>query len=192
MNRVPSSGRGRKLVVAVALVTLALLGVSRFVSRVVEERASGPTPGGGADRVAAGAGGAGAGTPGKDKAPQAQAASSLPDFSFYHTLGDAPVGRKGASPDASLRLGPGDLSSGSGVFVVQVLATGDEAQAKRVREGLARRGFPAAAIEDDSGASVVWRVRVGRWKERASAETTAEKIRTETGLEAWVLREAGR
>jgi hypothetical protein len=188
MNRIPSSRRGRKLVVAVALVTLALLGVSRFVSRIVQERAFGSPPGG----VAAGAGGAGAAVPGKDKAPEPQAASALPDFSFYHTLGDAPVGRKGAAPDASLRLGPGDLSSGSGVFVVQVLATGDEAQAKRVREGLARRGFPAAAIEDDSGSSVVWRVRVGRWKERASAETTAEKIRTETGLEAWVLREAGR
>jgi cell division septation protein DedD len=178
LNRIPSSRRGRKLVVGVGLVTLALLGVSRFVSRVVQERAS-ASPGGGAVD----------GVPG---VAEPQAAAALPDFSFYHTLGDAPVGRKGASPDASLRLGPGDLSSGSGVFVVQVLATGDEAQAKQVRDSLARRGFPAAAIEDDSGTGVLWRVRVGRWKERASAETTAEKIRTETGLEAWVLREAGR
>ena len=180
MNRTPFGRRGRNLVVAVGLTTLALLGLSRFVGRVAQERAGGAPAGG---RAASGGG---------DATTEPRIASAIPDLSFYSRLGDAPAGRKGASPDASLRPGPGDLSPGSGVFVVQVLATGDEAQAKRVRDGLARRGFPAAAIEDDSGAGIVWRVRVGRWKERASAETAADKIRTQTGLEAWVLREGGR
>jgi hypothetical protein len=176
MNRVPGSRRGRKLFVAVALTSLVLLGLVRLVGRAAQEQA------------------------GKLEARDGEAADALPqdaamvpdDLSFYKRLGTAPPGRKGAPPDASLKLGPGDLSSSAGVFVVQVLATGDEAQAKRVREGLARKGFPAAALEDDSGPNVLWRVRVGRWKDRAPAETTAEKIRTQTGLEAWVLREAGK
>jgi hypothetical protein len=173
VNRVPGNRRGRKLFVAVALTSLVLLGLVRLVGRVAQSHAA-------ADGVA------------DDGIPQ-DASIAGGDLSFYKRLGNEPAGRKAAPPpDASLKLAPGDLSSGGGVFVVQVLATGDEAQAKRVREGLQRKGFQAASLEDDSGSSAVWRVRVGRWKERAAAESAAEKIRAQTGLEAWVLREAGR
>jgi hypothetical protein len=177
VNRVPGDRRGRRLFVAVALTTVALLGIVRLVGRLAQERAGGAVAG---SREAA------------DEGAGPQDAAMVGDLSFYKRLGNEPAGRRPAPPDASLKLGPGDLSSGGGVFVVQVLATGDEAQAQRVREGLARKGFQATTLEDDSGSNVVWRVRVGRWKERASAETAAEKIRTQTGLEAWVLREAGR
>lgn len=117
-----------------------------------------------------------------------QKAAALPDLTFYSKLGDAPP-VKGPVPENALRPAPGDLVPASGIFVVQVLGSADETRARQVRDRLASRGFPAAAIQDDGG---TWKVRVGRWKERGPADAMADRIRKTTGLQTWVLREGGR
>jgi len=168
--------RGRLLLVAVLSTSVALVAASRWAGRLLSspaETALGP-----------------------ETAPPSAAAgvAGSPDLTFYKTLGGGPTAgkRPAAAPDAGLRAVPGDVVTPEGVFVVQVLATRDEAQAKRTRDRLASRGFPAAVIEDESGGVVVYRVRVGRWRERATAEQMADKIREQAGLEPWVLREAER
>jgi cell division protein FtsN len=159
--------RVRGPILAVLLTSGVLLAGARFAGRVAATRAGGGRSG---------------------AAGSAQQASTVPDFSFYKTLGDAPAG-KGPAPDSALRPAPGDVIPVSGIFVVQVLANGDEAQAKRMKERLASHGFQATILQDDAGR---WKVRVGRWKERGPADTMADRIRKATGLQTWVLREGER
>jgi cell division protein FtsN len=159
--------RVRGPILAVLVTSGLLLAGARFVGRVAATRAGGGR-GGGAGAV--------------------QKAAAVPDFSFYRTLGDAPAG-KGPAPDSALRPVPGDLIPASGIFVVQVLGSADEAQAKRMKDRLASHGFQAATIQDDTG---TWKVRVGRWKERGPADAMADRIRKSTGLQTWVLREGER
>jgi cell division septation protein DedD len=156
----------------VAITTTILLGLSRWSGRLV----SGRLPARTADHGAAEAG----------------AAAGTPDLTFYRALGGATApGRHTPAPppDPALRPAPGDLVAPGGAFVVQVLATNDEAQAKRLRDRLASRGYPASIAEDESGPAPVWRVRLGRWRERGPAEAMAGKVRKQEGLEPWVLQE---
>ncbi|HZN02979.1 MAG TPA: SPOR domain-containing protein [Candidatus Polarisedimenticolia bacterium] len=168
-----STRRAGRPIVAVLVTSVLMLAGARFIGRVAASRAP-----------AAGAGGDAA----------TQQAAAVPDLTFYSTLGDAspPRGKGGAkgTGEAALRAAPGDIVPAEGIYVVQVAAGGDEARAKRVRDRLASKGYPAAVIQDEGGG--LWRVRVGRWKDRGPAEAMAERIRKETGLQPWVLREGAR
>lgn len=173
-----SDGRRlRFLVLAVGGTSLALLLASRWVGRL----ATGDL----ADSRMAQAGTAPA---------RSGAAEGTPDLTFYRTLGAAPAPgrRSGSTPsEPALRPVPGDAIAPGSAYVVQALATRDEAQARRLRDRLASHGLPATLQEDDSGGSPIFRVRVGRWKERATAEALANKLREKEGLDPWVLQESG-
>jgi cell division protein FtsN len=123
----------------------------------------------------------------------AGAAEGTPDLTFYKTLGASPApGRRAASAptEPTLRPAPGDAIVSGSAYVVQALATRDEGQARRLRDRLASHGLPATLQEDDSGGTPIFRVRVGRWKERAPAESVANRLREKEGLEPWVLQES--
>jgi len=79
-------------------------------------------------------------------------------------------------------------SSASGAYIVQVLATRDPAVARRTRDRLAARGFPAVVMEDRSGHPIVYRVRAGRYLSRQEAEAAARVLRR-NHLNPWVLQE---
>lgn len=165
--------RLRFLLVAVAGVSLLLLLAARWAGRLAGSDVAARHAQGGA-------------------AARADAAAGTPDLSFYRTLGAAPApGRKGGSAPSEpvLRPAPGDAVPSGSAYVVQALATRDERQAKRLRDRLAGRGLPATIVQDDSGELTVYRVRIGRWKERASAETVAARLREQDGLEPWVLQD---
>ena len=167
-----STRRAGRPILGVIVTTALLLAGARWIGRA------------GAPRPAEEPGRAGA----------TQKASAVPDLTFYTTLGDAPPARgkggaKGAG-ETALRAAPGDIVPAEGIYVVQVAAGSNEERAKQVRERLASRGFPASVMQDDSGG--LFRVRVGRWKDRGPAESMAERIRKETGLQVWVLREGER
>jgi hypothetical protein len=159
-----SRRRARGPILAVLITSALLLGGARLIGRVAASR----QPGRG----------------GASGSPQQAAV----DLSFYRVLGDAPPKAKGS--DSTLRAAPGDLVPEKGIYVVQVLASADEEQAKRMKERLAAKGFQASSLQDT--ASGAWRVRVGRWAERGPAEAMAERIRKATGLQPWVLREGER
>ncbi|HKQ96418.1 MAG TPA: SPOR domain-containing protein [Candidatus Polarisedimenticolia bacterium] len=116
------------------------------------------------------------------------------DLSFYRVLGGGSGRRSGATappPDTrGLRPDPGERAAPTGAYIVQVMATRDEAQAKRLVDRLARRGYPAAVLDDAAAGGALFRVRVGRYKERASADAMADKLRDRERLEPWVLQEA--
>ena len=168
-----AGGRLRFLLAGVVILAGLFLALSRMTGRVVS--------GDWASRRADG------------RATQAGVADGTPDLTFYRALGAAPGpgGRRAAAPppDPALHPAPGDVIAPGGAYVVQVLATRDEGQAKRLRDRLAAKGFPASISEDASGPVSTWRVRLGRWRDRGPAEAMAARIRKDEGLEPWVLQE---
>jgi cell division septation protein DedD len=180
-----TDARRAKWLVAVVVITCgALLGLLRWAGRVAAE----PGPAG-TDAAAIAA----AGVPG---APAQAGATAGPDLSFYKVLG-AGGGAKPKSAAApvdgrALRPDPGDHTVPTGAFIVQVMATRDQDQAKGLVDRLARRGYPAAVLSENAGGAPLYRVRVGSYKERVSADAMATKLRERERLEPWVLQEAAR
>jgi len=170
------AGRVRWLVVGVAVVSGCMVGALRWVGRLaapgVEDRDA---------RPAGDPGPAGAGETSLLGAP-------MPDLTFYKTLqspsrGDpgGAAGRAGASDRAAAPAG--------GAYVVQALATRDARQARRVRDRIASWGYPAAIVEEDGPGDVIYRVRVGRYRDREVAEIVARRVRSELGVTPWILQE---
>jgi cell division septation protein DedD len=117
------------------------------------------------------------------------------DLGFYKALGGSRAGsgdtgtllpRGGRRPDR----GPEDAAVAGGAFVVQAMATRDGTAARRLRDRLVARGLPAILVEGRAGGGAIYRVRVGRYRERRAADAVARRIREEQGLVTWVLREA--
>jgi cell division septation protein DedD len=173
--------RARWLIALVVITSGALLGLLRWAGRV----AAAPSPA--SEAVADGLPVAdGSGTP----AP----AGAGVDLSFYRALGSGGGARPKNAPPAegrALRPDPSAFAAPAGAFLVQVMATRDEDQAKRLVDRLARRGYPAAVLSENSGGAPLYRVRVGRYKERVSADAMAGKLRERERLEPWVLQETG-
>jgi cell division protein FtsN len=172
-------GSVRRLVVQVILLTVVLIGLSRLAGRPVQ-------PDGGATM------------PDKESMPTTpadQMSDVPPDLTFYRTLGkegpsapvDRPVG--GTTPSDGVRSPRDPAAAPSGSFVVQALATKDGAAARRLRDRLAARGFPATVTEDPSGGATVFRVRVGRYRLRSEAEAAARALQQRDHLRPWVLQE---
>ena len=69
-------------------------------------------------------------------------------------------------------------ASSSGAYVVQVLATKDQAEAKRLAEKLRGKGYAAASERADLGAKGVWyRVTTGPYADQAAAAKAAGQLK---------------
>jgi cell division septation protein DedD len=171
-----SANRGpRALLVAVCVTTAALVGLARWAGRI-------------AGHVAAGR------TPPRSGAP-ARADAATPELSFYHAIGGG-AGTNGRAPTPpadgrGMRPAPGDAVAPTGAYVVQVLATRDKREADRMHDRLSRRGYASSIDTDDAPGGPIYRVRVGRWKERGPADAMAKTLREKEGLEPWILQEGG-
>jgi cell division septation protein DedD len=177
LSRPPSL---RRLLVQVVLLAAVLAGLSRLAGRSAK-------PPAGSDGEA----------PLEAVSSPARHADEMttapPDRTFYRTLGDAraPGGGPPVGPGRDEAPGrtPETSPSGGGAYVVQALATRDAAAARRVRDRLAARGFPATVSSDRAAARPVYRVRVGRYRTRAEAEAAARVLRQKHHLSPWILQE---
>ena len=172
-------GRGvLSLLLAVAVVSAVLLAAARLAGPVLGPRAGGPLE---------------PATPAEpEDGARARTTASLSDLSFYATLEPARPGQRvpPAAPPVRGSILPGrPATAPGGAFVVQALATRDGAAARRLRDRLAARGLPAVLIEGTSAEEVVYRVRVGRYRDREVAESVARRLRDEQRLSPWVLQE---
>lgn len=172
-------GRGKltSLFGAVAAVATLLLVASRWAGHA-------PGPPGEADGDA--------GSWSHSGPVRALTAPRVPDLSFYRTLGQKPPPRGEAADDLGRDQAPiadPGRPTVATVFVVQVMATRDRAQARRVRDHLAARGLPAAVSEARAGTRLIYRVRLGRYRDRSAAEAMIRRLRGERGLSPWILQE---
>jgi len=95
-------------------------------------------------------------------------------------------GSTSASQPASGASSAGAAAGAAGEVVIQVFSTADREQADRVRGGLVDAGFTAYLSPIAKGGQTMYRVRIGPFASRSSAEAVAEKVRKERKLDTWI------
>jgi len=90
------------------------------------------------------------------------------------------------TPSAPEETGP---SPAGGMFVLQVTALRESAEANQMAEGLVASGYPAFVVAPAADAPVaVFRVRVGPYADRAEAEAAGRRLEAEQRLKPWVIQ----
>lgn len=92
-------------------------------------------------------------------------------------------------PPASPPVTPPAAKAGAaedGAFIVQVFATHDEEQAKKVRRQVETEGYTAFISPIDQSDGRIYRVRIGPFEERSRAERAARGVKKKLKLEPWV------
>jgi cell division septation protein DedD len=110
--------------------------------------------------------------------------------------GGAAAGSAAASGKrANANAGSGSPAAGAasaspadaaGEVVIQVFSSSDREQADKVREDLVNAGFTAFLSPLAKNGQTMYRVRIGPFANRASAEPVAEKVRKEHKLDTWI------
>jgi cell division septation protein DedD len=73
-------------------------------------------------------------------------------------------------------------------FAIQVAALRQRGEAESVARGLTTKGYPAYVMNPDAGAPAVFRVRVGKFKDRREAESIAARLQKEEQFKPWIVR----
>ena len=73
-------------------------------------------------------------------------------------------------------------------FAIQVAAIREREEADVMVKRLAGKGYPAYVVAPASGAPVVFRVRVGKYKDRREADTVAARLQKEEQFKPWIVR----
>jgi DedD protein len=94
-----------------------------------------------------------------------------------------------AAPAAATNAAaPPTAEPAGGGFAIQVAALRQRAEADSVARGLTSKGYPAYVMNPDAGAPAVFRVRVGKFKDRREAESIAAKLQKEEQFKPWIVR----
>lgn len=92
-------------------------------------------------------------------------------------------------PPASAPKAPAQAQAPAGDgYSIQVAALRQRAEADSVARGLTAKGYPAFVMTPDAGAPAVFRVRVGRFKDRREAESVAARLQKEEQFKPWIVR----
>jgi DedD protein len=98
----------------------------------------------------------------------------------------APVAANTKPAPAPVAAAPGE-PAGSG-FAIQLAALRQREEADIIARRLLGKGFPAYVLSPESGAPPVFRVRVGKFKERGEAESMAARLQKEEQFKPWIVR----
>jgi DedD protein len=96
---------------------------------------------------------------------------------------DAQPPGSSAAPAAALPLEP----AGPG-FAIQVTALRERSEAENLVRRLSGKGYSAYVVPPAAGTPAVYRVRVGKFKERREAESTAARLQKEEQFKPWIVR----
>jgi cell division septation protein DedD len=77
--------------------------------------------------------------------------------------------------------------SGPG-FAIQLAALRQREEADGVVRRLTSKGYPAYVMTPDAGAPSVFRVRVGKFKDRREADAVAARLQKEEQFNPWIVR----
>lgn len=124
------------------------------------------------------------GTPAENlKVPDAQAPASAPAGAASAPASSAPK----ASPPATTSETIPASNDQSG-FAVQVAALGSRADAAALARSLSGKGYDAYVVAPAARGAAVYRVRVGRFKNRQDADRVARRLEKEEKFKPWIIR----
>lgn len=90
---------------------------------------------------------------------------------------------------ASARSDTGASTEPPGLgFAIQVAALRERDEADQIVKRLAAKGYPAYVVAPVKGAPSVYRVRVGKYKDRREADTVAARLQKDEQFKPWVVR----
>jgi len=128
----------------------------------------------------------GAGTSMVDDLTAAEPATQIADAGDKPaTKPDAPVA---VTRESSAAAEP--AADDKGDLVVQVFSSNDATQARRVLGRLAQGGHPAFLSPVEVSGRTMYRVRIGPYAERATAEKVAESVRRTFKLDTWITQKS--
>lgn len=94
-----------------------------------------------------------------------------------------------APPAAASRPLPPTRPVANGLYTIQVAAMSEPSNARELMQELKRVGFDAYLIEPGAGApDALYRVRVGKYETRTSAEREVSRLESRLGLKMWITR----
>lgn len=73
-------------------------------------------------------------------------------------------------------------------FAIQVAALKESGEADAIVKKLAAKGYPAYVVTPQKGAPSMYRVRVGKYKDRREADTVAARLQKEEQFKPWIVR----
>jgi len=87
-------------------------------------------------------------------------------------------------PPAATKTAVPASASGMGRWTVQVSATTDPLQAVMLARKLRSKGYDAYTVQGPIGGLMWYRVRVGRYQDKAAAAATERRLKQQEGMEA--------
>lgn len=87
------------------------------------------------------------------------------------------------APAADVKGEPG----GNG-FAIQLAALRERAEAETIVRRLTAKGYAAYVMSPAAGAPSVYRVRVGKFKDRREAESVSSRLQKEEQFKPWIVR----
>jgi cell division septation protein DedD len=91
-----------------------------------------------------------------------------------------PPAPRARTPEAPVPQGDG--------FTVQVAAVKERIEADTIANRLSEKGYAAYVMAPAAGAPQVFRVRVGKYRERRDAESVAARLEREEQFKPWITR----
>jgi cell division septation protein DedD len=93
-------------------------------------------------------------------------------------------------PQPAKKSGPNPLKAMAGGQTIQVGAFSEENGAATLKKRLKAKGYEAYIVKNAvPGQGLLWRVRVGHFPDRASAESIAKKLKEKEGLKLFIISE---
>jgi cell division septation protein DedD len=93
-----------------------------------------------------------------------------------------------ATPVATQDAAPAAAVAREG-FAIQVAAVLERSEADQIVARLVKQGYPGYAIRGQGSAAAYFRVRVGAFKDRQTAEDIAARLERSEGIKPWIVKE---
>jgi len=93
-----------------------------------------------------------------------------------------------AAPPAKTAPAASAPEPAGGGFAIQVAALREPGEADAIVKRLASKGYAAYVVTPQKGTAPIYRVRVGKFKERREADTVAARLQKEEQFKPWIVR----
>jgi len=132
----------------------------------------------------------GSAEPAKEQLKAAATTAPAPPSTPPTPKSESPAPAKSAAPPAASAPAVASTSTepGAAGFAIQVAAIREKDEADLMVKRLAAKGYPAYLVAPAKGAPTVFRVRVGKYKERREADTVAARLQKEEQFKPWIVR----
>jgi len=130
--------------------------------------------------------------PAEAPAPKAEssapAANAAPPAASVSAPVAAPPAKPSAKPVPALAAAAAVPEPAGAGFAIQVAALREPEEADAIVKRLAGKGYPAYVVTPPKGTAPIYRVRVGKFKERREADTVAARLQKEEQFKPWIVR----